>query len=559
MKEPQPEPGGRLEHLLAELGAELRERLAEQQEKAELAADEHRRMLEQCLKHMGVPRSMERWPTRETEPQDPRASGTCSNPTKVRARLQRARSLVSWKSRDPESRTSPFGDLLRFLSSVDEPAMTPQASDGLPGVSVSLGMEEKTQLLERGGCGCVAALVRWPLFDYCVGLLVIANTLFIALQADFMAQHPGEEGPREFDVAEIVFAYAFLVELLLRLLALRRGFFTGKEYRWNILDMVIVTTAMVEEVCRWFAISGIASNVTFLRVMRILKLVRVMRIVRVVRVFRELRVMMLSMLGTMRTLFWTLVVLFLVTFVFGVYLATLVSISVEDTIDPDLKVYFGSLPKVLLSLFQATTGGLDWEVLTKILQGVSAGAVGVFLLYICVMYYAIMNILTGVCVNHATKAAEKDVDNVIREELFRHNNVVSHLQKIFHEADVAGTGTLTWLQLRHHLRDAKVRGYFKTLDLEAWDLHTFFDLLQQGDQDEQPCVGIDQFVRGCIRLKSQVKNVDLMALKHDEERLVKRSLKLQQETRDEVRALLRVLVRMGEEDGITAPPKKEYL
>merc|ERR1740138_1382329 len=219
----------------------------------------------------------------------------------------------------------------------------------------------------------------------------------------------------------------------------------------------------------------------FLRLMRILKLVRVIRILRVIRVFRELRIMMLSIIATLRTLLWTLICLFMLMFVFGVYLTTSVAEHRAYSPDAELNAHFGTLPRTLLVLFQSTSGGIDWASLTEMLGRVSWACVTLFIVYMCLVMYAIMNILTGVCVNQATRAADDDVEFVIQDALERQSGVINSLQKLFHDADVEGTGALTWSQLRLHLRDAKVRAYFKSVGLEAWDLGTFFELLKAGD------------------------------------------------------------------------------
>merc|ERR1719410_2586237 len=76
-----------------------------------------------------------------------------------------------------------------------------------------------------------------------------------------------------------------------------------------------------------------------------------------------------------------------------------------------------------------------------------------------------------------------------------------------------GKGVLSWEQLKVHLGDPKVRAYFKKIDLEPWHLRSFFQLLKVGD--EEPEVDIDQFIRGCMRLRCNVKNIDLMAALHE--------------------------------------------
>merc|ERR1719410_1361540 len=74
-------------------------------------------------------------------------------------------------------------------------------------------------------------------------------------------------------------------------------------------------------------------------------------------------------------------------------------------------------------------------------------------------------------------------------------------------------GMLTWEQLKVHLGDPMVRAYFKKIGLEPWQLHSFFHMLKV--DGEEPEVDIDQFIRGCMRLRCNVKNIDLMAALHE--------------------------------------------
>lgn len=264
--------------------------------------------------------------------------------------------------------------------------------------------------------------------------------------------------------------------------------------------------------------SSDAVNLTFLRLMRIIKMVRVVRIIRIVKVFRELRIMVMSIISTMRTLFWSIVCLFIFMSGFGVYLATAASdhqaemMRQAEVIDEDMAMYFGSMPNVMVSLFQATTGGVDWRILSDTLGRISEFTRCMLYVYIAMMVYAIMNILTGICVNNANKAADDDLE-ISAEAFSRHNSAVALLKKLLHGED----GTITWRQLQYHLVNPKVRNYFKKIDLEPWHLQSFFDLLQVGDTE--PSVPVDQFIRGCMRLRCPVKNVDLMAALREEREL----------------------------------------
>merc|ERR1719473_1600112 len=92
------------------------------------------------------------------------------------------------------------------------------------------------------------------------------------------------------------------------------------------------------------------------------------------------------------------------------------------------------------------------------------------------------------------------------------------LRKILIDADAEGTGTVTWPQISKLMRSPTTLAHFRRLDLEPWDLHTFFDLLQQDfDEGPLPEVEIDSFIRTCMRFKGMAKNVEVVALRHEQE------------------------------------------
>jgi len=124
-------------------------------------------------------------------------------------------------------------------------------------------------------------------------------------------------------------------------------------------------------------------------------------------------------------------------------------------------------------------------------------------------------------VNNAHKAADDDME-FSSEEILKDDNV-ARLRGILcgGNTGTSSTGTqdfddtqkLTWAQLKVHLGDPIVRAYFKKLDLEPWHLRSFFTLLKAGE--EEPEINIDHFIRGCMRLRCNVKNIDLMSALHE--------------------------------------------
>jgi len=151
--------------------------------------------------------------------------------------------------------------------------------------------------------------------------------------------------------------------------------------------------------------------------------------------------------------------------------------------------------------------------------------------------FALMNILTGICVNNANRAAEEDFDLSMHEERSKHRQIVESLKERLRNADVRGAGTIAWSDLDMHLRDKQVRSLFKKIDLEPWHLKNFFDMMGAGD-DAEACIDIDQFIRGCFRLRSSVKNIDLVASRHDEAELSAKRLQEIKESLDQLRDVI---------------------
>merc|ERR1711920_38806 len=62
-----------------------------------------------------------------------------------------------------------------------------------------------------------------------------------------------------------------------------------------------------------------------------------------------------------------------------------------------------------------------------------------------------------------------------------------------------------------HVQDERVVAYFATLDLQASDAITLFELLDSQTHDERG-IAIDDFVHGCLRLKGPAKSADMAAM-----------------------------------------------
>merc|ERR1719156_41608 len=67
-----------------------------------------------------------------------------------------------------------------------------------------------------------------------------------------------------------------------------------------------------------------------LTILRAMRLVRVVRVVSRVKIFHEVWLLLRGLTGSMRVLFWTVVVIFFITYLFAVFGVVLLSVQIKD-------------------------------------------------------------------------------------------------------------------------------------------------------------------------------------------------------------------------------------
>ena len=151
-------------------------------------------------------------------------------------------------------------------------------------------------------------------------LVVLSNSIYLGVQLEYHAVVKDSSADALFLYIHLVYAVLFTIEVGLRLLA--DGFFKyfcSAEWAWNILDVFIVSSSWIELIVDVLTPGnpetpnrGTNTNLRLIRLLRVGRLFRVVRIIRVVRLFRSLRTLVQSLVGTLKTLFWALLLLFLI-------------------------------------------------------------------------------------------------------------------------------------------------------------------------------------------------------------------------------------------------------
>jgi len=361
-----------------------------------------------------------------------------------------------------------------------------------------------------------AALILNQRFDYCVSLLILANAAAMGASVNHAALQLTTQEPMVFGILDKIFCGLFTVELVLRLVVHRGSFFCGSEMLWNIFDMCIVLFQLMEEVMVALAYGKLGIT----GVLRLLRLVRVIRLARILRLIRELRVLVTSISNSMKSLMWTILLMFLIIYSVSLCITQLVSdhrLSVAESRivagavvegrDTELEQYFGSLWRSMLSLFQAITGGVDWDTLVvPLIQDVHPALAIVFVLYVAVMVLAILNVVTGVFVDSVLASAKADKEQYLL-------NSARQLFKTKEEE-------MDWASFQSKMHSPQMLEFFKGIDVDPSDAKSIFSLI---DADESGSISVDEFLNGCVRLHGPSKALETAVLSH-EIRSLRRSL-----------------------------------
>lgn len=362
-----------------------------------------------------------------------------------------------------------------------------------------------------------AAFVKSVTFDYVMGMTIFCNTFFLGVQVDKKARSlSGVEDTEDdaFLLIETIFACIYFVELAMRMSVWRCRFCCSL---WNIFDSVVVFCATIEE-CLKYGVGDdtILGKLKILRMMRVFKLMRTLRIIRVLRVFRELRIVMMSIICCLRSLVWTLVLMFIMIYIVAVLILVELTNS-SDAFDDSAHAgklqlkFFSNLSRSLLTLFQAITGGVLWADAAEALDEVIPWMDVLWVMYVGFCVFAITNTVTGIFVDQAMKSAQDDVRNVMQEEQERRAAAIAELRQMFYRADIDGTGRVTRKNMSKVCQHKKVLQIFKEFDIDPSDVLALFELVANVDLTinlEQ----IDAFTRGLFRLKGVAKNIDVVAL-----------------------------------------------
>lgn len=372
-------------------------------------------------------------------------------------------------------------------------------------------------------------LVTSMIFECFSAVLIIASGTFVGVETDFMAKHGGQTQKMHGHV-HMFFNIVFLMECALRVGAegADEYFTKSKERRWNWAETLLAGSSAID-----LFLALLRSDLTeaglVLRAVRLFRLVRMLRLIRAMKFAREFQRMVYAVISCVRTLMCSMVMLFFIMYIFALVfcqgatefllmdgiswgtpqdMGALFDPAAFNSNTPEQMLYemYGTLPKSFYSLFAAISQGISWHYAFQPLSHINWMYAGGFLLYITLVLFGVMNVVTSVFVESAILSAQRYRDLIVQQKEHEREIAMEHMKEVFSQIDYDGSGEICIEEMEYFLTEPALRSYVEALGISAENTRLLFRLM---DVDGSGKIDMGEFCEGCLRLQGDAKSVDV--------------------------------------------------
>lgn len=374
-------------------------------------------------------------------------------------------------------------------------------------------------------------LVHSNKFEAAVGLAILLNCFTVGLQVNALVEDVPSWQLTIASVAEHFFTAFFLLEFFLRVAFFGYQIYTPccpgptplMDVFSNLCDAFLVWVTGVGTA--WVApVVGI--DVGRIRILTMLRAVRLMRLVKAVRKmpqFAEVYLLIRGLGDSMKTLFWTVIVIFFITYIFATFGVVLLSVPLKGIYEDaeaagggaavdlaTLKMLFessNSLMAWIYTLIQVLTTD-SWTGISRPMEDVLPGAWVFFVSYIALASVVFLNLVTAVIVENALEHSKSDEETQLMHQEEASKKAFRNFQQLFLMMDDDGDQVLTKEEFTLAFTHEEIARKLKLLDFKEDECRELFDLLDEGDET----LTLDEFFYGLQQMKGDASAKEVYIL-----------------------------------------------
>lgn len=379
--------------------------------------------------------------------------------------------------------------------------------------------------------GRLADFTTGNIFQFFFGAVVAVNIAVMACEFDEDSDNVAHKNNNanvkwEFD-ADVMFLALYTIELVCKLAVHRLFYFWNKDVAWNCLDFFLVVQGLISEATQVVHYDTTQMHGSaWMRMFRILKAVRILRVARVFTIFTQVHVIFNAIVGSTAQLFWSIVVLAMLFFTFAMYFTSTVTSylkalpteQIDGQTEQTLILRFGFVRNSMLSLFKSVYGGEDWGGLYDLLTALAShsNAHHVFIFFLAFVHIALLNIVTGIFVEHALKLSQPNIHQLAEQRFIEERAYATELKEVFGLADKNKDGFADKDELEHMVKDGRIVNFLRYLNIDPmWSKRHLVAMLDEVAEREGPDdqVRITALVERVMAVRGWARSTDIMDLR----------------------------------------------
>jgi len=212
------------------------------------------------------------------------------------------------------------------------------------------------------------------------------------------------------------------------------------------------------------------------------------------------------------------------------------TVGATDDMGLMIEEHFSSFSKFFGTLLMSISGGAEWGKFFKVFMKIGGGHGAVFVTYILVVTFGVLNVITGIFVETATEHARTDFELAKEAEAEKNMKSTVQLLKLFHAFDKDSTGTISLEEWRDLASSPDVRLCFAMLDINLSRADEIFYMIASDSNDE---VTLEEFVSGLLALRGGASSVDIAVLVRSTQALLRKFKAVANQVEDVVDVLTR--------------------
>mmetsp|Transcript_41501 Transcript_41501/g.96560 ORF Transcript_41501/g.96560 Transcript_41501/m.96560 type:complete len:734 (+) Transcript_41501:67-2268(+) len=357
-------------------------------------------------------------------------------------------------------------------------------------------------------------------YEVAIASFLMINVLWMAMELQLFGTTAGfrlqvESGPiipsenyssakNFFIYGDMVFNSVFALDVFTRIIFLGLRFWKSI---LNYVDVLVTAASIVESYFLYTSFLPIRSVV--FRLLRVGKLVRAVRMVGMTSMLTSLHLLLKCLASSRAMLFWSFCLLAFVQCLAGLVVSILCQDFIEDpsqdrTLRENVYRYYGTFTRTFLTMFEILFA--NWSPPCRVVvENISELFSIFFLLYRCVLGFAVLNVVNAVFVQQTMKTAESDEELAFRQKQKDSASYARKVKKLFQSMDVSGDGAINLEEFSKLVASPKLKFWMGQLELEYHDLLSLFEFLANGDGE----ITLHEFIDGAAKLRGSAKAIDI--------------------------------------------------